>query len=154
MLFVGVWIVFNITAKQKYDDMRNELKNVSFSEVKMDSGIQELIIEARAKWTKKYSKIDGSHSNILMMKGLKPTVSNLVNIFTYTLPEYSFFSLDFNRKSIEMCKIQNMIFPVSIDNLIYISKNKKVAIIRVEKNVILLFSDVEPGLQETLYINR
>ncbi|MCP3927120.1 MAG: hypothetical protein GY714_31560 [Desulfobacterales bacterium] len=146
--------MLNIIAKQKYDDMRSELNIVSFSKVQINSGIQKLIIEARTKWTEKYSKIDGPHSNMLKGTKLKPTVSNLINIFTYKLPDYSFFSMDFNRKSIEICKIQSIVFPVSIDNLIYVSDKKKIAIIRVQKNVILLFSDEESGLQEAMYIKK
>ena len=148
---VGVWLTLNLRAKRKYDRMRDGLSQHSYSLVQMDAGTTALLAEVRGNWVESHSETEGPHSKALETVGLRPSVSNLTHVFTYRLPEYSFLSLDQNKKSATMGMIQGTIFPVTIDQSIHVSDDGHLVLIRCQKNLVYVFSDEETGLREAMY---
>lgn len=145
------WLAVNLRAKPKYDKMRHELSEISYSVVEMDADTTALLADVRGNWFESHSETEGPHSKALETVGLRPSVSNLTHVFTYRLPEYSFLSLDQNKKSAAMGMIQATIFPVTIDQSIHVSDDGHLALIRCQKNLVYVFSDEETGLRETMY---
>jgi len=148
---VGAWLTLNLRAKPKYDELRDRLAQCSYSPVQMDAATTALLIEVRENWFQSHSQIDGPHSDALKTIGRRPCVSNLTHIFTYRLPEYSFFSPNQNKKSVVMGMIQSTIFPVTVDDSIHLSDDGHVAILRVRTNLVQVFSDELTGLREAMY---
>jgi len=150
----GAWLTLNLRAKQKYDKMRNELSQLSYSVVKMDADTTALLSEVREKWAQSHSQIDGPHSDALKTLGLDLSVSNLVHVFTYRLPKYSFLSIEQNKKSAAMGLVQGLLMPVTIDESIHVSANGDLALIQVSAKCVLVFADENAGLREEMYVKE
>jgi hypothetical protein len=148
----GTWLTLNLRAKQKYDKMRNELSQLSYSVVKMDTDTIALLAEVREKWSRSYSQMDGPHSDALKTLGLDPSASNLVHFFAYRLPKYSLLSIEKNKKSAAMGLVQGLLMPVAIDESIHVSANGGLALIQVKTNCVLVFADENTGLREEMYV--
>jgi hypothetical protein len=148
---IGVWLSFSLRAKQKYDAVRSELGKHLFSVIKMDADTSVLLADVRADWVESHSQIDGPSSDAIRTVGLTPSVSNLVEVFTYEMPTFSLLSLGRNKKPVVMGMLQSMILPVSIDASIHLSNDGHLALIRCRTNVVYVFSDEETGLRESMY---
>lgn len=152
LIGAGAWLTLNLRAKQKYDKMRKGLSEFSYSVVEMDADTKALLAVVREKWTQSHSQIDGPHSDALKTLGLTPSVSNLVHVFTYRLPEYSLLSIDQNKKSAAMGLVQGILVPVTIDESIHVSAKGDLALIQVSTKCVLVFADENKGLREEMYL--
>jgi len=147
----GAWLALNLRAKRKYDKMRNELSELSYSVVEMDADTTALLAEVREKWTQSHSQIDGPHSEALKTLGLNPSVSNLAHVFTYRLPKYSLLSIEQNKKSAAMGLVQGILMPVTIDESIHVSADGHLALVRCKTDLVYVFADENTGLREEMY---
>lgn len=150
----SAWLIFNIHTKKKYDECRNELIPKVLSVVKMNSETKKLLSEARMNWKNAYNETDGPYTNSLKVVMKNPSVSNLVEIFTYSMPEYSFFAPKLNMKSVKMGSIQNLILPMTIDHQVHLSDNGNLALIKCTPGIILVYSNGQRGLREEMYYKK
>ncbi len=148
---IGTWLTLNLRAKQKYDKARDELAKGLPSVVKMDSDTMAFVADVRANWVESYSEVRGVHSDALKTLGLRPTVKNLVHVFTHRLPEYTFLSPEQNLKSMVMGIVQGTIVPMTNDQSIHLSDDGHLALVRCHTNIVLMFSDEPTGLREAMY---
>jgi hypothetical protein len=146
-----LWLTFNISAKRKYDKMLVELTAISYPEVEMDANTLAFLNEVRDKWTQSYVDIEGPHSEALKTLGFTPSVSSLVHVFTCRLPEYSFFSIQENKQSTVMGLVKCMIIPSTIDEVIHVSADRDIALLKLKPNLIQIFADEESGFSEEMY---
>jgi|TARA_B100001093_G_scaffold341422_1_gene326148 hypothetical protein len=152
VLGTDAWLTLNLRAKQKYDKMRNELSQLSYSAVTMDADTTSLLTEVREKWRRSHSQMDGPHSDALKTLELDPSVSSLAHVFTYRLPRYSLLSIEKNKKSATMALVQGLLMPVAIDESIHVSANGHLALIQIHPNCVLVFADENSGLREEMYV--
>jgi len=148
----GVWLSTFLRAKQKYDEFRVELGG-PFSEVQMNAEATSLLEEARSKWVLRYNDVNGPHSEALKILGMQPTVANLVALFTYPLPDYSWVRSARNVRASATGVIQAKIFPVSVDHAIHVSEGRDLAYIQISENIVVVFTDDTEGLREAGYTN-
>jgi hypothetical protein len=145
------WCALNLRAKRKYDHVRDELAQHSYAVVPFDQKTTAFLAEVRTSWTNSHSQVGGPHSDAIKLLGLRPSVSNLVHVFTHRLPAYSFLSLDQNKKSAVMAMVQGLLMPVTMDNSIHRSEDGLTALVRCQTNLVYVFSDEPAGLRESMY---
>jgi len=148
---IGAWLVVSFRAKRRYDDARGELAKHVLSAVPMDAQTTALLTEVRTSWVEEYSEVAGLYSDALKTIGLKPSVSNLIEVFTYRMPEYSLLSPGRNKKPRLIGMIQAQLLPVSVDQSIHVSDDRHVALIRCQTSLVFVFSDDTGGLREAKY---
>ena len=145
------WCTLHLRAKRKYDHVRNDLAQHSYAVVPFDADTTTFLAEVRSSWTNSHSQVGGPHSDAIQLLGLRPSVSNLVHVFTHRLPTYSFLSTDQNKKSAVMAMVQGMLMPITIDDSIHLSDDGHTALVRCQTNLVYIFSDEQSGLRESMY---
>jgi len=148
---IGAWLTFSLRAKRKYDDARADLGKHLFSVVQMDGDTTALLAEVQTNWVESYSEVGSVYTEALKTVGLSPSVSNLIEMFTYRMPEYSLLFPSRNKEPAAMGQIQATLLPMSVDGLIYVSEDQHLAMIRCKTNVVLVFADEAGGLREAQY---
>jgi hypothetical protein len=150
---VAIWLVMNLRAKQKYDLAMQEIRQTQYAAVELEGDAADVLAKARSDWTVHFAEVGGPYSEALSIRGLPPTVANLVDFITRPLPEYSFFSAERNMKATEAGMIKALICPITIDGSIHVSSDGQLALIQLSENAILVVEDSEEGLRETTYVN-
>lgn len=148
---VGAWLTLSLRAKRKYDQVRSELADNVLSAVAMDAETRALLSEVRTGWVERNSEVGGPHSEALKTVGLQPSVSNVIELFTYQMPEYSLLSLRRNGRPMQIGAVQAVLLPISIDKSIHVSDDRRVALIRIRPTIVYVFADEAGGLRETQY---
>ncbi|MBI1338049.1 MAG: hypothetical protein GC164_13965 [Phycisphaera sp.] len=146
---VTAWLGINHYAKGKYDKMKSMLS--PYEKVQINDETTAILTKAKNEWKMAYSDIGGPHTDALKLLGLEPSVSNLLYVFTYSLPQYSYLAPQQNAKAALMCSIQERIFPITIDQSIHVSQDEKLAMFRCNEKTILVFLDEGKGLREEMY---
>lgn len=80
---LAAYLVVSLGSKKKYDRARTELANHVLSEAPMDAETKALLAEVRTNWIEMSSEVDGPHADALKTIGLEPSVSNVIELFTY-----------------------------------------------------------------------
>ena len=150
---IAAWLTVNVRVMRKYDEARAKIGE-PFSVIEMDDRTEGLLAEVRASWVERFSEVGAPHSDGLKIVGLNPSVSHLIKVFTYRLPESSLFSPSRNKKAAEIGVIQALLFPVSIDHCIHVSADGHLALIRISANLVYVFSDDADGLREAMYVTK
>ena len=145
------YLVVSLGSKKKYDKARTELAVHILSEAPMDAEIKALLTEVRTSWIETSNEVGGPHADALKTLGLEPSVSNVVDLLTYRLPEYSLLSLGRNRRPMQIGAIQAVLIPISMDKSIHVSDDRQVALIRLRPTIVYVFQNEAGGLRETQY---
>jgi hypothetical protein len=148
---IGAWLVVSFRAKRKYDEARAELAEHVLSAVPMDAQTNALLTEVRTSWVEEYSEVAGMYADALKTIGLKPSVSNLIEVFTYRLPKYSLLPPGRNKRPMLIGMIQAELLPMSVDQSIHVSDDRHVALIRCRTSLVFVFTDETGGLREARY---
>jgi len=146
----GAWLTFNLRAKQKYDYLRSELAAQPFSVVPMNIETKGFLNRVQTTWVKSHDKI-GPHSDAIKLAGLSPSLSSLIELFTYKMPKYSLVFPAKNKKPMVMGAIQSVILPVSVDGAIYVAEGQHLAFIQCRTNLVYVFTNDPNGLREAMY---
>jgi hypothetical protein len=149
--YFGSWLSLHFAAKKKFDKARNEINTGILTREIMDAQTRELLTIVRKDWTKHTSEVNGAHSVALKLAGIRPTVSNLVDLFSSRVPEYSFFSLSKNKESAIIAPILAMLLPITVDGTIHVSSDGSLALIQNSANTVHVFTDESEGLREEWY---
>lgn len=149
----AAWLTVNIRAMRKYDEAQAAIGK-PFSVIEMDNRTEGLLAEVRASWVERFSEVDGPYSDGLKTVGLSPSVTNLIKVFTYSLPESSLLSPSRTAKAAEIGVIQALLFPESIDRSIHVSADGRLALIRCSTNLVYIFTDDADGLCEAMYVTK
>ena len=147
---VSAWLVLNLRAKRKYDAMRNELVP-PYSVVQMDEKMNAFLAQVQSDWTKGQDFVGGPIPKTFATVGLSATVSNLLGMYSYTMPEYSFVSPDRNKKAVLMGLIQGVSLSMSVDRTISVSTDHHLAMNRITTNQVQIYTDTAEGLREEYY---
>ena len=145
-----VLLTLNLRAKLDYEKTRAELNAHAYTAVQIDADDDALLARIRADWQSS-NIIRGFSSDALEALEKHPSVSNLVDVVTYRLPEYAFVSPSRNTEPLVMATILPVIRLKSIDQLIYVSDDRHPAFIRCLPTAVMVYTDEEAGLRETLY---
>ena len=148
---LAAYLVVSLSSKQKYDKARTELAVHILSEVPMDAEIKALLAEVRTSWIETSNEVGGPHADALKTLGLEPSVSNVVDLLTYRMPEYSLLLLGRHRRPMQIGTIQVVLIRISTDKSIHVSDDRQVALIRLRPTMVCVFQDEAGGLRETLY---
>ena len=148
---ISAWLMLNLRAKAKYEKARSELTPHVLSAVLMDAKSIAFATQVRDSWIQRHSEVGGPHTSALETLGLRPTVSNLVHVFTYRMPAYSFLSLNQNRTATHMGLVQSTLIPGATDNAIHVSGDGRMALVRIGTSMVNFFQDEEAGLREASY---
>lgn len=152
----GGWLTLHLLAKQKYDEVRDQLAQQlpTYAVVRLNAETMALIEDIRVTWVERDSEVGGLHSDALQTVGLQPTVKNLVDLFTRPMPEYSFLSLERNQKSLAVGVVQGALLPKTVDRSIHLADDGRLAFVRVGKNLVYIFADEPTGLHEAMYYQK
>lgn len=148
---IGAGLTFALRVKGKYDDFKAEIANHTLMVVRMDRQTQTLLTEVCTNWVEVYSEVGGPHADALEQVELSPSVSSLIHLFTYRMPEYSLFSPRQNKQAATMGMIQAVMLPMSVDGSIHVSRDQHLAVIRYTPSVVAVYTDDAGGLREALY---
>ena len=148
---IAAYLAVSLHIKRKYDKARIELADHVLSAVPMDAETKVLLTEVRTGWVEKNNEVGGPHSDALKTIGLEPSVSNVIELLTYRMPEYSLLSLRRNSRPMQIGAIQAVLLPISIDKSIHVSDDRHVALIRIHPAIVYVFTDEAGGLRETQY---
>ncbi len=151
---VGAWLNFSFRAKWKYDTARADLRKNLLVVIQIDADMKVQLAKVQTNWAESHSEIGGPHSEAIETVGLRPTVANLIEVFTYPLPEYWFLSSARNKKAATMGAVQAVILPRTVDGLIHVSEDQRLAIIRYGPDIVGVFTDDAGGLREATYTNK
>jgi hypothetical protein len=84
---------------------------------------------------------------------MNPSVTNLIKVFNYQMPKYSWFSSKQNKSSAARGLIKAQCMPISIDQRWYLSEDGHLAMLHCKTNVVYVYRDETSGLRATMYVN-
>ena len=148
---LAAYLVVSLGAKNKYDKTRTELADHVLSEAPMDAETKALLTEVRTSWIETTNEIGGPHTGALKTLGWEPSVSSLIDLMTYRMPEYSLLALGRNRRPMQIGTVQAVLIPISTDKSIHVSDDRQVALIRHSPTMVSVFQNEEDGLREIQY---
>ena len=152
VLGISLWLAFNIRAKPKYDEVRSSLElDQPFAVVEMNEETVNLFDEVHSSWDAQYSVVDGPHTDALNTLGLTPSVSNVISLYTYQLPEYSWLSPEQNKAALRFAAVYAVILPATMDQSIHVSPDRQSALIRRSPSLVDVFTDESDGLREASF---
>ena len=144
---VVAWLGFNLQAEKKYGESRLRLAEHVLSSVPMDAKTMSLVGKAREHWAQRTGvNLAVPYSDALKILKLKPTVSNLVHVLTYQIPEYSYLSENQNIESGKIAIVQGLLLPGTIDGSIHVSEDGQLALLKLKAKYFMIFSENGNGL--------
>lgn len=151
--FIGLsaYLLASLGNKNRYEKTRTELATYVLSEIPISDEKQEWLNEVRSSWTETTNQIGGPHTDALQTVGWEPSISNLIKLMTYRMPEYSAVAFGRNKRPMEIGAIQAVLTPVSTDKLIHVFGNGEVALIQHSPTLVSVFQNEEGGLREIQY---
>lgn len=153
LLIIGLaaYLIVSLGVKNKYEETRTELAAYALTETPMDEEIRALLSEARTSWIETHNKLGGPHADAVKTLGWEPSISSLIDLMTYRMPEYSLLSLGPNKRPLQIGMLQAVLLPISMDHSIHVSDDRQLALIRLSPNIVCVFQNEEGGLHETRY---
>ena len=85
--------------------------------------------------------------NKVSQAGLPSTVEGLIQLYNFRMPEFSWLSLEQNRKSARIGAVQALFVSTSIDRTIHVSPQRRLALVRVHEGTMFIFFEKENGLK-------
>lgn len=154
-VWLGLWVTFNVRTKAKYDEFAKEVAIHSKYSIKFfDAEFSNFLSNVEITWSVRTNQINGPHSLLLKVVGLEPSVTNLVNSMICPLPEWSWISLEQNRRSTILAMFKGQLSPITVDGAIHISSDKKTAVLWYGTNVLEVYRDETNGMREILYFKK
>ena len=98
LVLLGVWVVLDLRAKSKYDQVKHETELV-YTVTPINQEMTAFLTEVQSSWTSKADETDGPESEMIKLAGMTPSVTNLINVLNYQMPPYAWFSSEQNRKA-------------------------------------------------------
>jgi hypothetical protein len=148
-VFVGWRLTVLLPARRSYEERRVEIAPAVLTEMPMDAATERLLADVRDNWMQWSNELDGAYAQALKGIGLSPSVSNLVDLLTYRMPPFSLVSPKRNYGPDAIGTIQAYVLPISMDGYIHVSRDRCVALIRVQPNEVILFENDAQGMRET-----
>jgi hypothetical protein len=147
------WYLANLRAKTNYEKLRNELF-VPYAVVPMDQQTKSFLAEVQTKWTCTADEVGGPSSDVVKLAGMDPSVSNLIGLWNYQMPEYSWWSPARNRKPAVIALLKAKFFPSSVDRTFHVSDDGHEALLWGRTNMVYIYRDEAGGMREALYVKK
>jgi hypothetical protein len=148
---VGIWGTLWLHSWESYEKIRSLMASGLLVVKPMNAEATELTEKVQSQWKRSFDQFNGPSSQSLQMIGLTPSVDSLVALLTEPMPPYSVWSPSQN----ERWAVRGMVFvqlmPINMDGAIYVSDDRRLAMIRGSKDYVFLFHDETEGLRETNY---
>ncbi len=151
-IYVSWCLIVVLPLKSRYEESRAEISSVVLTEVPMNAATERLLSDVRDNWTEKCNDLDGLVSRALEIIHRTLSVANVVALFTYRMPDFSILSPRRNYEPIAIGVVQAQILPITVDHLIHVSHDRRVALIRVSSDTVFLFEDDDQGMREMVYL--
>lgn len=148
---VGIWGTLWLRSWESYEKFRSLTANGLLVVKPMDAEATELAEKVRSQWKRSLDQLNGPSSQALQMIGLSPSVDNLVALLTEPMPPYSIWSPNQNKRWAVRGMVFVQLMPINMDGVIYVSDDRRSAMIRGTKDYVFLFHDETEGLRETNY---
>ncbi len=120
----------------------------------IDEGTQELIGVIESSWTCTSEEVDGVYSEALRLAGFDPNVEGVIRLLTFRLPDFSWLDMSQNKDSLEVAVVYATVAPISIDNTIHVSSDRRIVLIRVGERTAMVFRETPDGMHESLWADR
>lgn len=154
---VGIWMSINLSAKERYNKLRKELSHAALNVTFMTDQTSSIYEDAKKHWTlvEPYEDVPVSaHTIALESIDMAPNVLNLVTLFSFRLPEYSFLKPKENALSMAMGALQATLLPAAMDGKIHVTKDYLLALIRHSPTLILVYRKTEKGLIKEMFYHK
>ena len=153
-LVFGLVGISRYKAKDKYERAKQKLEAELANGFVVKNINGDVFDEIGGKWVCKNTEIGGPHSQAMKITGMAPTVANLIRLYNYRMPEYSWLDTGQNAKSLSIAKVQATIVPLSVDQAIHVTNDKSLAIIYHRDGMAWVFRETEEGFKEELWLRE
>jgi len=154
LIGLSAYMAALLGTKKTYDKTKMELANHVLSGTTMNDEKRAWLKEVRSAWTETTNQVGGPHTEALQTLGWEPSVSSLVKLMTYRMPEYSLVGFGRNKYPLAIGTIQAILIPISMDKSIHVSGNRNVALIQHSPIFVTLFQNDNGGLREIQYYQK
>jgi len=154
VILAGAWLVVSVHTKSNYDRMREGLVDTYYVVTPMDDQFRAFLAEVQSNWTCRVNEIGGPDSEVVKLAGMTPSVRNLIYVFNYQVPEYSWFSPKRNRQAALIGLIKAKFFPRSVDKQWHVSEDQHLAVLWGVTNAVYVHQDETGGLRTALYFKK
>jgi hypothetical protein len=97
-------------------------------------------------------EVGGPYSDVIKLAGLVPSVTNLLYLWTYQIPEYGWWSPARNRKAAKIGLLQAEFAPTFVDHTFHVSGDQHEALLWSRTNIVFIYHDEPGGLRTSLYV--
>ncbi len=150
----GAWLLLSLSAKAKHDRVRKELAGSVYTVAPFDQTARAFLDEVETAWTRGADETNSASSEVVRLAGLSPCVSNLVYVFNYEMPEYSWLHSAQNRKAALFGLLKAKFFPTSVDRAWHVSNDGHLVLLWCRTNMVYVYRDVPTGMRETLFYRK
>ena len=149
------WYAFwSIKVKLKYDKVKADLSENTYHVMEINDEKGKFLNEIQKKWRIYLNIVNGGSSEGLKLIKFDNSVSGILKLLTYHMPEYSWFSTEQTKKQCVIASVYCMLAPQSVDNIIYVSKDMNLAFIQINEGLVLVYQNDKMGLREILYVKK
>lgn len=150
LIFAACWFAFEIRAKLKYDQARQD-NDAVYSVTPMDWQTAAFLSEVQSNWICWGDYTNGPDSEALKLVGKTPTVSNLIEMFNYRMPPFLWLSPSQNRAAALQNLVKAKFMPVSFDKQWHVSADEHTAFLLYKSNGVALYRDEPSGLRASYF---
>ena len=139
ILLFGAVFVWSLFTKASYDKIRADVNKRGFTVVQMGPKETMFLSEVLSNWVCRSTTSDGAYEGSIKEFGLSPSVANFIEVQSYHMPAYSWFSIKRNQES-ALKGVHKLMS--SVDQLFHVAEDRKLAFVRHKPEVVYVFRDV------------
>lgn len=148
---LGTWCAVSLRAAAHYNELRRLTGTMSYRVAPVDDRMEAFASEVQSNWICASSDLDGPNSEMVRLVGLAPSVSNLIHVFNYEMPVYSWLDVSRNRQAIKLAAAKSAFFPNSVDRQFHVYKGGRAMLLWGKSNAVYIFRDEAGQMRESLY---
>ena len=159
-LYFGVWLAASLYAKKAYEKVRAEINASHVTVAQIGQKERSFLSEVESNWVCKGNVTNGPSATATENFGLSPSVANLIEVQTYQMPKYSWFSTDHVREAAvkgitkSLANAMGQAQGQTQDLILYVAESRNLAFFRCKPGQVMIFRDVGvASLGEAFYVD-
>jgi len=150
-VLAGWWLFGALKTKTHYDALLKEEGATSFAVTAMDEHSQALLSEVQRNWSCREDATNTEISQLLMLVGLAPSVTNVIYLLHSPMPRFNWWSATRTRQATMFGFMKLAYSDFGTNQTFHVSDDGHLALLHCSSNTAVVFQDETNGVREARF---